>query len=404
MRWTLIIVLAFASVAAAQPPQPRTPPPPGVDIAAKDGDRIIVDDDARIQIVRRRQATIRTIFSAKEQLLIVLVDYAKPGEFPDGIVDWAFNFYQVDGTWPLSQRWEALTAMYQYQGGAARPSGIAFETPRGLVQLLQSRPEVPNLEPSAFAVLSYRGSSNGPRRGVSFAEAETIQLHDFARSNESGATVSTMTAPDGRLGTAVVTGGIRRGDSPAPQTRPVAPPVAPPYPEAMRQANVSTPPPAGEEIPARDGDRVIVDDDARIQIVRRRQATIRTIFDQDQRLLIVLLDDAKAGELPDGRVDAAFNFYDVEGTWPLAPRWEAVTTMFRYESDQPMTRGYGLMTQQGLVHVLPARPEAVTPEPGAIAVVMFRGSMGGGGRGLSFAEAEKVQLAEAATRKSSPKR
>ena len=34
-----------------------------VDIYARDGDRIIVDDDARIQIVRRRQATLRTIYS-----------------------------------------------------------------------------------------------------------------------------------------------------------------------------------------------------------------------------------------------------------------------------------------------------------------------------------------------------
>lgn len=91
MRCTPILVLAFVSVAAAQQPS-RTPPPPGVDIPARDGDRIIVDDDARIQIVRRRQATVRTIFSQEERLLIVLIDYSKPGEFPDGEVDWAYNY------------------------------------------------------------------------------------------------------------------------------------------------------------------------------------------------------------------------------------------------------------------------------------------------------------------------
>src|SRR5687768_8498307 len=134
MRWTLIIVLAFASVAAAQQPLRKTPPAPGVDIAARDGDRIFIDDDARIQIVRRRQATIRSLYSQTERLLIVLVDFSKPGAFPDGMVDWAFNFYQVEGTWPLGQRWEALTTMYQYQGDSLRPRGFALETPQGLVQ------------------------------------------------------------------------------------------------------------------------------------------------------------------------------------------------------------------------------------------------------------------------------
>ena len=82
MRWTLIVVLAFVSAAAAQQPSTRTPPAPGVDIFAKDGDRITVEDDARIHVVRRRQATLRTIYSQKERLLIVLLDYSKPGAFP----------------------------------------------------------------------------------------------------------------------------------------------------------------------------------------------------------------------------------------------------------------------------------------------------------------------------------
>lgn len=279
MRCTLIAVMAFVCVATAQQPPSKTPPPPGTDISARDGDRIVLDDDARIQVVRRRQATIRTIYSQKEQLLIVLVDYSKPGEFPDGQVDWVYNFYEVEGNWPLGQRWEALTAMFQYEGDASRPRGLAFETPRGLVQLVPGGQEVAKPDPRAFAVLSHGGSSSGPRRGLSFAEAETVQLHDFARSKASGATVSTLMGPAGSgvTGTAVVTGGIR-GRNSAP---PTIPNVAPTYPDAVRQANVRTPPPAGREIPASDGDRVIVDDDARVQIVRRRQATIRTIFSQN---------------------------------------------------------------------------------------------------------------------------
>src|SRR5678816_4120792 len=76
------------------------------DIIARDGDRIIVDEDARVEIVRRRQATVQTIFSQERRLLMVLVDYVKAGEFPDGRVDWAFNFYNVEGSWPLGERWD----------------------------------------------------------------------------------------------------------------------------------------------------------------------------------------------------------------------------------------------------------------------------------------------------------
>jgi TonB family protein len=237
MRWTLIIVLALASAAAAQQPTLRPPPPQGVDISARDGDRIIVDDDARVQIVRRRQATLRTIFSQEEQLLIVLVDYSKPGEFPDGEVDWAFNFYQVDGAWPLGPRWEGLTAMYQYERDPPSPRGLAFETPQGLVQLLPNGRDLPKPDASLLTVLTFRGSSNGARRGVSFAEAEALQLTDAARSNATGATVSTLMAPKGARGsgTAAIRGAIR-GPSNAPRK---IRDVAPIYPEAARQAKVS---------------------------------------------------------------------------------------------------------------------------------------------------------------------
>ena len=391
MRWTLIIVLAFASVATAQQPQPRTPPPPGVDISAKDGDRVMIQDDARIQVLRRRQATVRTIYSPKERLLIVLVDFSKPGEFPDGIVDWAFNFYQVEGAWPLGPRWEALTAMFQHQGDSARPTGLAFETPRGLVQIVP-RGQAATMDSSAGAVLFHRGASGVPRQGVSFAEAETMQLHDFVQSKASGATVSTLTGPGGARGTSVLSAGIRRPDDPPQPTRRDAPP-----PTAF-PPQITKPLPAGQEISARDGDRIIVDDDARVEIVRQRQATVRAIFNHEQRTLILLADYAKPGEVPDGAVDATFNFYDLEGEWPLPPRWEALATLFLFESDPELRRGYLLATPQGLVHLSPARLQTEKPERSATAVLWYRGATGGTQRRLSFDEAEKTQVAEAAKR------
>lgn len=400
LRWVPIIALAFVNIPSAQPLQTRTPPPPGVDISAKDGDRILIDDDARIQIVRRRQATIRTIFSAKEEVLIVLVDYAKPGAFPDGMVDSAFNFYQIKGAWPLGPRWESLTAIYQYHGESSRQNGLAIETPRGLVRLVPRGREASEVDPSTFAVLTYSGAANGPRHNVSFAEAEKMQLNDFVRSKGSGATVGTTMTPDGRVGTAAVAAGVRRGDSPAPQTRTTPPSVAPPDPDAMRQANLRTPPPAGQEITARDGDRVIVDDDARVQIVRRRQATVRSIFIAEYNALIVLADYAKADEIPDGVVDMMFAFYELSGGWPLEPRWEALTTIFSYESDAPPSAGYGLTTPSGLIRLSPRMAGDGATDSSAVSNLWYRGASFNVSRGMTFADAEKSQLAELAKRRS----
>jgi hypothetical protein len=193
MRWVLIALVAWVGMANAQQPTPRTPPPPGVEIPARDGDRIIVDDDARIQIVRRRQGTVRTIFNQEQRLLIVLVDYVKPGEFPDGLVDEAMNFFEVEGDWPLGARWEMLTTMFRYEGDPpSRSYGIS--TPQGLVQLSPSRPEALQPEPAATAVLWFRGSSVSLQRRMSFAEAEKALLAEAAKRRSGGGTNVTIGA------------------------------------------------------------------------------------------------------------------------------------------------------------------------------------------------------------------
>ena len=217
------------------------------DIFARDGDRIIVDEDARVEIVRRRQATVRTIFNQELRLLIVLVDYLKPGEFPDGQVDWAFNFYDVEGNWPLGERWEGLTTLFQYDGTPPHPRGLALETPQGLIHLVPNRsPLLQTPVSSALAVLSFRGAGNGPRRGLSFTETESLQLEDYARSKASGGTVSTSMGPSAPGSTGRGTGaasatfgttsvGVIRGPSGALQK---IRDVAPNYPDAARRANV----------------------------------------------------------------------------------------------------------------------------------------------------------------------
>jgi hypothetical protein len=384
--WGVLVVMASAGPAAWQ--SPTNALVPRSDISARDGDRIVVEDDALVQIVRRRQATIRAIFSEEERLLIVLVDYVKPGEFPDGMVDWAFNFYDIDGTWPLGPRWEGLTAIFQYQGAQSRPRGLAFETPQGLVQIVPRPSESALPDPRASVILSHGATSSGPRLSVSFAEAETLQLSDAARTKASGAIIGTATPPAGSgttaRGTLVV--GTGRGTRPAP---PANADGTATYAYFLRDD--ATPPPPGQEIAANHGDRVIVDDDARVQVVRRRQGMIRAIFNHEQRTLIVLADYARAGQPPDGKVDSGFNFYNLEGTWPASPRWEALTTLFHFEGDpqSQLPGGYALVTPQGLVHLSPRLSRLREPAAAATAVIWFAGSRTSHNLSVSFAEAEK---------------
>ena len=178
-------------------------------------------------------------------------------------------------------------------------------------------------------------------------------------------------------------------------------------PAALTVMTLSTLPVfAQQDIVARDGDRVIVDDEARVQIVRRRQATVRTIFLDEHRQLIVLVDYGKPGEFPDGRPDAAMQYSQVEGDWPLGSRWEGVTTLLEYTTaSPPFPRAVGLTTPLGLVQLLPNAAAAEHPmKDPAAKVLTFRGSSGGGANALNFDEAERLQLAVAAKNRSIQRR
>ena len=149
---------------------------------------------------------------------------------------------------------------------------------------------------------------------------------------------------------------------------------------------------AQQDINARDGDRVIIDDDARVQIVRRRQAAVRTVFLEPQKTLIVLIDHAKGGELPDGRPDASMHYSELQGTWPLGARWEGFTTILEYSSAARFVSGFGLMSPLGLLQLLPSNGQEMRET--SATVFTFRGFGGGGVSALNFDEAERQQLAQ----------
>jgi TonB family protein len=247
MRGILAIALVAAGALVAAAQEPLAPTARGQDIIARDGDRIILENDASIHIIRRRQATVRTIFNAAERFLILLADFPKPGELPDGRVDFAFNYLDLDGTWPLGERWEAFTTVEEYSATPQLPRGIGLMTEQGLVQVLSSSGGTGSTlkDPGAAAVLFFRGGGGGGLSGVSFEEAESLQLLAAGRrvTIKAGSGDGSFGASPGgsTAGSSATVGGslsissVRVGGSATPVK---IKDVAPVYPDAARQANV----------------------------------------------------------------------------------------------------------------------------------------------------------------------
>src|SRR4029077_16499218 len=104
---TVVVLLSAALVlpaatdsGAASAQVVRNPMPQGQRIDARDGDTVVVDENARGRIFRQRSAYVRVVFNAKERWLIVLARYAPLDGRPvrDG-VDETYVFRELDGTW-----------------------------------------------------------------------------------------------------------------------------------------------------------------------------------------------------------------------------------------------------------------------------------------------------------------
>src|SRR5688572_33317935 len=81
-------------------------------------------------------------------------------------------------------------------------------------------------------------------------------------------------------------------------------------------------PQAGNRIPAHDGDTIVVENDARVKIVRRREANVRAIFEPNERWFVLLVDYVTVTGGPDGRVDTTYNYTGISGDWPMEQRYE----------------------------------------------------------------------------------
>ena len=158
---------------------------------------------------------------------------------------------------------------------------------------------------------------------------------------------------------------------------------------------------ARKPIETQDGDVILVSDTARVRIVRRVEGNVRVVYNPAQRWLILLLDQAKRGTPPDGRVDSTYTFTSVNGEWTLGERWEGYATLDDYSlAGEGGYHGLGLTTPAGLVQILGGVPSpvgagALFRDPAAVTTVSFSGSGRGGGGNLSFDQAEERQIATA---------
>jgi len=232
-RWVIALFLAVPAAserAMAQPvDQRRGPLPPGSTIDARDGDTVLIDDDARVRVIRRRHARVRAVYDPTQRWLILLARYQPRNGITTDSTD-AFIFDDVEGDWTLETRWEGDSTVDVYAlAGQAGYAGVGFQTPSGTVQLFSRERQQMFKEPAAV-VLVYRGSSSRTARG-SFDEVERLTVDEASGKRTPPVTVD-------------VTGGVADAPVRLPsQSSSIAAPrkiydLRPVWPDEARRASV----------------------------------------------------------------------------------------------------------------------------------------------------------------------
>jgi TonB family protein len=202
MRLLLFLLAALLAVQPAQAPSSNRV------IEVKDGDIIVVRDRAAVRVVHRTDAEVRVIYNAAQRWLVVLADQAAAGT-GGGSVDLTYTFDDVEGTWPLGERWQGRASLDEYSVvGQGMNAGIGLNTSNGLVQILSSAPPVRDTrrifeDPAAVAILTFRGFGRSGGGNQSFDAAEQTQTANAARHASGVASgTSIRTGIDFRVGTA----------------------------------------------------------------------------------------------------------------------------------------------------------------------------------------------------------
>jgi TonB family protein len=221
----------IAALLAAQVPRPIRPNgalPVGQRIEVKDGDTVVMRGGARVRLVQRREARIRSIFNPGQRWLILIFDYAEPdGGTPDGLVDGTYRYDEVDGAWPLGERWEGNATIDNYSMAQGPPgAGIGLSANGVFVQVLQ-RVDNGFADTSATTILTAGSGGGGSavmggpgQRTFDFAEQRSV-AEAVAHAQGADTSTRTMIGPGGATFTTRV--GMSIAPSPDPYPAPQAP-------------------------------------------------------------------------------------------------------------------------------------------------------------------------------------
>ena len=107
MRLLPFLLVTALSAQSAQSPSP------GRVIEVNDGDVIVVRDNGTVRVVHRIDGDVRAVYNAAQRWLVLLVDQDPRGKSGggDGSVDVTYTFNDVDGTWPLGERWQGRASI-----------------------------------------------------------------------------------------------------------------------------------------------------------------------------------------------------------------------------------------------------------------------------------------------------
>jgi TonB family protein len=193
-----LLLVATAHDGAAARQTDRRPLPPGSAINVHDGDTVLIDDDARVMVIRRRRARVRVVWDPNQRWLILLARYRPENGITADVVD-AFTFRDIDGDWTLGNKWEGDTTVDVYSlAESAGSAGVGVRTAQGLVQLL-TREQAQFRDPAATLVLGYRGSSRSTSARGSFDEVERLRIAEASGTRaptvSASPTISVTEAP-----------------------------------------------------------------------------------------------------------------------------------------------------------------------------------------------------------------
>lgn len=134
--WCVSLMLGLVdggAIDAAQRPQPLGG---GTAIQANDGDLIVMEGDARIRLVRRREANVTAVYNEAERWLILMVAHAREGRPPDGGIGTDFRYHEVSD-WPRGERWTGAVVMDEYIIAGDLPgatASVGLTTDSGLIR------------------------------------------------------------------------------------------------------------------------------------------------------------------------------------------------------------------------------------------------------------------------------